>query len=87
MPCQMKKGLELVPQQMYSDGKMPSSDSQTAMAGDILGHPQSALENLKNSEHELGRHQPLGSRFAAQMDSNYKLHMLFQSSVFASLVA
>ncbi|KAG6392214.1 hypothetical protein SASPL_146425 [Salvia splendens] len=56
---EIKKGLELVPQQTYSDGKMPSSDSQTTM--DILGLAQSGLENLKNPEHELGRHPPLGS--------------------------
>ncbi|KAG6393951.1 hypothetical protein SASPL_144526 [Salvia splendens] len=60
---EIKKGLELVPQQTYSDGKMPSSDSQTTM--DILGLPQSGLENLKNPEHELGRHPPLGSRNTA----------------------
>lgn len=69
MPYQIKKGLELVPQQSYSDGKMPSSDSQTAIVGDILGLPQSGLEDLKNSEHELGRHPPLGNRYVFQMNS------------------
>ncbi|XP_057787731.1 uncharacterized protein LOC131004975 isoform X2 [Salvia miltiorrhiza] len=64
-PNEIKKGLELVPQQTYSDGKMQSSDSQSAMVGDILGLPQSGLENLKNSEHELGRHLSLGSRNTA----------------------
>lgn len=73
MPCQIKKGLELVPQQIYSDGRMPSSDSQTVIVGDILGLPQSGLENLKNSEHELGRHLPLASRYAASNGFYYEL--------------
>ncbi|KAL8480900.1 hypothetical protein ACS0TY_027426 [Phlomoides rotata] len=62
-PNEIKKRLELVPQQTYSDGKIPSSDSQTTMAGDILGLPQSGLDNLKNLEHdELGRHPTIASR-------------------------
>lgn len=72
---------------MYSDGKMPSSDSQTAMVGDILGLPQSGLEDSKNTEHELGRHPPLGNRCAVQMNSYCKLHMLFQSSAAVGLFA
>lgn len=56
-PNEIKKRLELVPQQTYSDGNIPSSDSQTTMVGDILGLPQSGIDNLKNLEHdELGRH-------------------------------
>ncbi|KAI3457757.1 hypothetical protein Pfo_014420 [Paulownia fortunei] len=66
-PNEMKDGLELVPQPTYSDGNMPSSDPQMAMVGDILGLPQSGLDNLKKSlEHnELERHPPLASRNTA----------------------
>ncbi|CAA0831582.1 Unknown protein [Striga hermonthica] len=61
-PIEIKDGLELVSQPTYSDGNMQSLDPQTAMAGDMLGLPQSGLENLKNSEHgELGRHPPFSS--------------------------
>ncbi|GER47928.1 cytokinin oxidase 5 [Striga asiatica] len=61
-PIEIKDGLELVSQPTYSDGNMPSLDPQTAMAGDMVGLPQSGLENLKNSEHgELGRHPPFAS--------------------------
>ncbi|GFP83310.1 hypothetical protein PHJA_000474400 [Phtheirospermum japonicum] len=62
-PIEIKDGMELVPQPTYSDGNMPSSDPQTAMVGDILGLPQSGLDNMKNLEHdELGMHPPLANR-------------------------
>ncbi|CAA0841779.1 Unknown protein [Striga hermonthica] len=57
-----KDGLELVSEQTYSDGNIPTLDPQTTISGDILGLPQSGLDNLKTSEHgELGRHQPFAS--------------------------
>ncbi|KAL3646054.1 hypothetical protein CASFOL_011234 [Castilleja foliolosa] len=62
-PTEIKDGMELVSQPMYSDGNMPSSDPQTAMVGDILGLPQSGLVNMKNLEHgELGMHPSLADR-------------------------
>ncbi|KAL7086387.1 hypothetical protein ACP275_13G000700 [Erythranthe tilingii] len=69
-PIEIKEGLELVSQPSYSDGKMPSSNLQTAMVGDILGIPQSGRDNFKNLEHdELGMLPPLASRNTAMHEA------------------
>ncbi|XP_051152019.1 uncharacterized protein LOC127265999 [Andrographis paniculata] len=73
-PVEMKNGLELVPQPTYTDGKMPSSDPQTANAGDIVGLPQSGMDNFKNSEYnELGKRPPPASRNMAPHDVSSQL--------------
>lgn len=55
-----KNGLELVPQQAYSDGQVPiPSDHLTARGWDVPGHSDGVAEN---SELDPGRYSPLISR-------------------------
>ncbi|KAL2528334.1 hypothetical protein Fot_20935 [Forsythia ovata] len=64
----MKIGLELVPQPVYSNGKITSSAPHTTMDGDLLGYHQRGLGNAatKNPEPDnLGRYSPLASRNTA----------------------
>lgn len=66
MPGQIRDGLELVPQQGYSNEKAPIlSDPETSRDWDSLGHPQvdttgDLTKNVKGDE--LGRYSPLASR-------------------------
>ncbi|KAK9074926.1 hypothetical protein SSX86_003245 [Deinandra increscens subsp. villosa] len=55
-----KNGLELVPQQAYSDGQVPiSSDHLTARGWDVAGLSGDVAENL---EPDAGRYSPLMNR-------------------------
>ncbi|XP_038721653.1 uncharacterized protein LOC120013785 isoform X2 [Tripterygium wilfordii] len=67
-----KNELELVPQPMYSQGKMPiNSDGQTAADWDLSGHHQYGLGGnvAKNLEtDDVARYSPLASRNSAAHD-------------------
>ncbi|XP_073286178.1 uncharacterized protein [Primulina huaijiensis] len=69
-PIEMRNGLELVQQPTFSNGNMPSSDAQTTLDEDLLGRPQSGLNDaVKNSEHdELGRYPHFVNRSAASQE-------------------
>ncbi|KAK9950360.1 hypothetical protein M0R45_005853 [Rubus argutus] len=68
-----KNELELVPQQTYSQGKVPvsASDAQTTRDWDLLGRDQSGLDGVvtRNVEpNDLGRYSPFASRNTAAQD-------------------
>ncbi|XP_073023441.1 uncharacterized protein [Primulina eburnea] len=69
-PIEMRNGLELVQQPTFSNGNMPSSDAQTTLDEDLLGRPQSGLNDaVKNSEHdELGRYPHFANRSPASQE-------------------
>nr|XP_011469942.1 PREDICTED: uncharacterized protein LOC101294305 isoform X2 [Fragaria vesca subsp. vesca] len=76
-----KNGLELVPQQTYSQGKVPvsASDVQTTRDWDLLGHDQSALDGVvsRNVEpNDLGRYSPFASRNSAARDTPTQLDVI-----------
>ncbi|KAM5558544.1 hypothetical protein ABKV19_020307 [Rosa sericea] len=73
-----KNGLELVPQQTYSQGKAPvsASDVQTTRDWDLLGRDQSALDGVVNRNvepNDLGRYSPFASRNSAAQDTPTQL--------------
>ncbi|XP_073065033.1 uncharacterized protein [Primulina eburnea] len=69
-PIELKNGLELVQQPTFSTGSMPSSGPQTTLDENLLGRPQSGLNNaVKNPEHnELGRYPHVANRSAASQE-------------------
>ncbi|XP_031094548.1 uncharacterized protein LOC115998991 isoform X2 [Ipomoea triloba] len=73
----IRDGLELVPQQGYTNEKAPIlSDPQTSRDWDSLGHPQvdSAGDLTKNMMgDELGRYSPLASRNTISQDLSAQL--------------
>ncbi|KAM0002831.1 hypothetical protein Hdeb2414_s0311g00864441 [Helianthus debilis subsp. tardiflorus] len=63
-----KNGLELVPQQAYSDGQVPmSSDHLTARSWDVAGHSGGVADNL---EPDSGRYSPLMNRNDHSLGTN-----------------
>ncbi|KAI3824366.1 hypothetical protein L1987_05824 [Smallanthus sonchifolius] len=63
-----KNGLELVPQQAYSDGQVPiSSDRPTARGWDVAGHSGGVAENLGP---DSGRYSPLLNRNDHSLGTN-----------------
>ncbi|KAF5779231.1 hypothetical protein HanRHA438_Chr12g0568271 [Helianthus annuus] len=63
-----KNGLELVPQQAYSDGQVPmSSDHLTARGWDVAGHSGGVADNL---EPDSGRYSPLMNRNDHSLGTN-----------------
>ncbi|KAI3813914.1 hypothetical protein L1987_18649 [Smallanthus sonchifolius] len=66
-----KNGLELVPQQAYSDGQVPvSSDHLTARGWDVAGHSGGVPENL---EPDSGRYSPLLNRNDHSIRTNARI--------------
>ncbi|KAK1439356.1 hypothetical protein QVD17_05172 [Tagetes erecta] len=63
-----KNGLELVPQQAYSDGQVPiSSDDLTARVWDVAGRTGGVAENM---EPDSGRYSPLMNRNEHSLGTN-----------------